>query len=1788
MDVGSVEAGAKRAERAIDGIGDSADRTNARLGKTSVSIDRVSESTDRYSHKARTASRDTNGLSSEIQTVNARFTGMRNAFSLIKWPALISGVGYAAEGLGTLSAGAVALTSALAPLSGALVAYPALLGSFAQGLGVAGLAVGGVKGVLSEMSAQQVAAGETAKRSGKAQESAAEGVRSAERQLTQAQVGARRAQTELTKAREEATENLKDLKNAAIDAGFGEQRAAMSLRDARTELKKALAEPGGHSAAELEGLELGVKEARQGLKEAKLEKQRADHEAARGSRQGVQGSPKYLEAKRQLGEANLQVAEAVRGLSTAEKAQKESFEETGGAAGKLASKLALLPAASQKFAKFIFGLKPKLTELQGAAAGGLFPGVEGGIRKALLLFPRLEDAVGATGKVMGGLARRAGELVGSKGFGRDFTKVADGNAEVIERMGNSGLKLADALRQALVAGQPLIQWMAKSTEQFATWIDNTAKSGRETGKLGGFFDKTRRTMETVGSIFKNVATGLLEIGKAAYPLGNSILRALNGQAEQFSAWTHSLEGKNALRDYFQQAKPGIFEVGRLIKDVGGAFLSLSNGEGFYTLTHEVRTQLVPVFKELLEGTTKALGPALIQGLVQLGKLFGSLGGASGPLVLFVENVTRLLSVINSLVQNVPGMKTLLVTIGGLVAVSKAMKFVGMVSGLSTALGIAKKLATTLGLIDAEQAAAGAGGVPIPGLGRTAAKSTVADAGEFGEKQALRDAGFFGGGAAGQTLGARALSALPGFLGTAGGLAATAGTAAVGAFLVNPGGGLINASKTASPKTEVDAIQKFEGFDFSKSQGQLDSLRKQFGATMRKLKSDAALGMGAINEALGTGLSITNETWIRGSGKWRDHAAAAMHAAVEEIRQGMAAGQIDADAGHKEINRLLGEIQLVKGTDPFGLARATVKTFKEVGVVSAGGISDWVHKLEVMPKAAREKARATTDNMLEAWAEGHPKIEAQIDNLTDYEVRKFGATNKQLREGVRQGATGPVAEAFKEAAQGVGGALNNIGTNTDDMLKALGLHNMVEFKAKVLWGNLEGENRKAQPGEKVATAHGGAGPHRARGGYGLSGYLPGAGLRDTVEVMAAPGEAFLTRHQQPEVQKGLAFAKQFGVVQNGSLEELFANQRTPHYMARGGAVDIQGPRATSSLAGGALEHVLKGIDKYLSLHGPTHGGGGAVPSGKGLMTIDGKPVAEWIAKILLDARKAGVAFTVSSGFRTDAEQTAIYNSGVRPAAVPKSLGGPGSRHEGIVYPLGAVDVSPGAEALAGWLSHSRFAKTLIYAGSKDPVHFSHPTGGGYARGGFKQTFGRGGYTSSDIKHSGVLSPKEWGIAMILGGFPAKPGVIAAGLGTIKSESSFNASNMVQGPGGHIGGWAESPAFGSAAARLNPILSSKAAFQNWQETGGFWQAWGQWEAEQSGLSGGGAGAYGPEFIGVAEEVIRGMGGANVHGSGGGVGGGGKTFPAGHTGSGGGTYGSPGPAKGKPPRMTETILPGLKRTPLEPAAAALPAAIKKMLTAPGVTVAQKMSAGELAAELASGTKQRTFDAEGNETSADSHADDIAAAEFQKKLVQEEKQRLEKRLRELAKDLKGNLTTKERNHKLTEQARLQGLLGGALTKLQGLNETIHTGPDSPEAQEEENKPTEMDFASRDLAVAELHHDAAGEKAAREKMLAIAEKNLVAAEQTADPRDDIEAISVLTQIKESIGNGLAELNQKLEEQMALQKQDSEEKQRALNVSQSQYGVLAQAIAAVVSGQIGGRVGLGFQSGSVAGALASY
>jgi TP901 family phage tail tape measure protein len=136
----------------------------------------------------------------------------------------------------------------------------------------------------------------------------------------------------------------------------------------------------------------------------------------------------------------------------------------------------------------------------------------------------------------------------------------------------------------------------------------------------------------------------------------------------------------------------------------------------------------------------------------------------------------------------------------------------------------------------------------------------------------------------------------------------------------------------------------------------------------------------------------------------------------------------------------------------------------------------------------------------------------------------------------------------------------------------------------------------------------------------------------------------------------------------------------------------------------------------------------------------------------------------------------------------------------------------------------------------------------------------GSLTSALSGGTTASALQFAQYMIQAGFPRTQKVIAEGLGTIDAESGFRKNNA-QGPSGHIGPWAESPAFGSVRTREDPLGSTEAAFRvGWSPTRSFVPAWTTWE---SGEAGGTGIDRAGQFMGIAAQALGGTRGKKAAG-------------------------------------------------------------------------------------------------------------------------------------------------------------------------------------------------------------------------------------------------------------------------------------------------------------------------------------
>ena len=210
----------------------------------------------------------------------------------------------------------------------------------------------------------------------------------------------------------------------------------------------------------------------------------------------------------------------------------------------------------------------------------------------------------------------------------------------------------------------------------------------------------------LGPLLGDLGKGLWNVIRAGQPLGNQIFKALADSAKEFRKWTESASGQNTIAKWFKDAKAPLFEMGKLIRDVGAAFFDLGADRGLTDLIRTLRKDMLPVIVDVLKAG-RDFGPVFVDFAVEAMKAFKPFLGASGALTLMVKALTGVLRIFNDLIETVPMLGTVLANMvagAGIVGLFSKLgsKFSGLGSALGGKMGLAFAGAFALGSIIAEE------------------------------------------------------------------------------------------------------------------------------------------------------------------------------------------------------------------------------------------------------------------------------------------------------------------------------------------------------------------------------------------------------------------------------------------------------------------------------------------------------------------------------------------------------------------------------------------------------------------------------------------------------------------------------------------------------------------------------------------------------------------------------------------------------------------------------------------------------------------------------------------------------------------------------------------------------------------------------------------------------------------------------------------------------------------------------------------------------------------------------
>lgn len=328
-------------------------------------------------------------------------------------------------------------------------------------------------------------------------------------------------------------------------------------------------------------------------------------------------------------------------------------------------------------------LKVPLRDLQRLAQRNLTPGLDAGISSASRNLPVLRPIVGGTASAIGSTAAAAGRMVGSRAWGADLATQGARNVRWLERGGTAALRLANATRNVVVAGGPLVDWMTKGAARAADLVNAEVGAARETGRLTRFFNAARQPMRQIWQIASGLGVSVWNIARGGRALGNDLLGSLGKNARALAAWTGSQSGQRSIGAAFERARAPIYAVARLARDVVMMFGRLSAQDGLAPMIDQLDTELLPVIERVMRSTTAAFGPHLLNLITATAEAFEPLAGSSGPLIVFVDTLTAFADASAWIAQNVPGGSAAITTLFGALALWKGLGLAGTVTGLSS-------------------------------------------------------------------------------------------------------------------------------------------------------------------------------------------------------------------------------------------------------------------------------------------------------------------------------------------------------------------------------------------------------------------------------------------------------------------------------------------------------------------------------------------------------------------------------------------------------------------------------------------------------------------------------------------------------------------------------------------------------------------------------------------------------------------------------------------------------------------------------------------------------------------------------------------------------------------------------------------------------------------------------------------------------------------------------------------------------------------------------------------------
>ena len=314
------------------------------------------------------------------------------------------------------------------------------------------------------------------------------------------------------------------------------------------------------------------------------------------------------------------IQQALDGVAAAHRAAASAALGGGAAISSQADAFSKLSPAVQDFAQFIVkDVQPAFKGIQDAAAAGLLPGVEAGLKLLLPAFKDIKPFISDVAKALGDLFQQGAKALKDPFWAKFFDFVKANAIPAIQG-------IAHFIGDVITGFAGLVQAFAPVTGSVGNGVldlaDNFKKFGEQAGNPDSPFQKFIRYVQTYGPVVAQVFDGIYQTVKhlveGLTPVGDEVLRVVAAMASFLSTVSPAqLRAVSLAAGGVALALKAISVAGSLAElnpvvlalalVAGGAYLLYTHSA---TVRDFINDKLLPIFHELADYFTSTVLPVL--------------------------------------------------------------------------------------------------------------------------------------------------------------------------------------------------------------------------------------------------------------------------------------------------------------------------------------------------------------------------------------------------------------------------------------------------------------------------------------------------------------------------------------------------------------------------------------------------------------------------------------------------------------------------------------------------------------------------------------------------------------------------------------------------------------------------------------------------------------------------------------------------------------------------------------------------------------------------------------------------------------------------------------------------------------------------------------------------------------------------------------------------------------------------------------------------------------------------